>query len=292
MIRESLREKRQGVGGRSPRRRTLWLRQVLITAGLLIMIYPLGWMIRLSLMSESEIGQAGVWPQGSWTGSNYADGWSALSLDFTVFFLNSGVVALLALIGNLLSCSLTAYVLARIKFTMRPIYFAVVIATLLIPIHVLLIPQYLAFSYAGVLNTFIPLVLPKFLAVDAFFVFLMIQFIRGIPVELDQAAYVDGARHFRIYWSIILPLMRPALATTAIFTVIWTWNDFLSPLIFLTKTELYTVPVALNALFSTDTGSGTGRLIAMSVLSLVPLVTFFFVAQRQILDGISNSGLK
>ncbi|WP_223408236.1 carbohydrate ABC transporter permease [Occultella gossypii] len=259
---------------------------------LVAMIYPLLWMIRLSFLPESEVANAGLWPEGIWTGINYTEGWSTLSVDFTTFFLNSAVVAILALIGNLLACSLSAYVLARLRFRLQPVYFGVVIATLLIPVHVLLIPQYLTFSYIGALNTFIPLVLPKFLATDAFFVFLMIQFVRGIPRELDQAAFMDGAGYFRIYWSIILPLMRPALATTAIFTVIWTWNDFLGPLIYLTRTSLYTVPVALNALLSTDTGFGTGRLLAMSVLSLVPLVIFFFVAQKQILEGISSSGLK
>jgi len=277
---------------RPGRRRVQILRQVLVTLALLVMIYPLLWMIRLSLLPESEIGSAGLVPRGEWTIANYTEGWTTLSIDFTTFFLNSAVVAVLALVGNLLACSLAAYVLARMRFAMQPIYFGLVVATLLIPLHVLLIPQYLLFSYTGVLNTFIPLVLPKFLATDAFFVFLMIQFVRGIPRELDQAAFMDGAGHFRIYWSVILPLMRPALATTAIFTVIWTWNDFLGPLIYLTKTSMYTVPVALRALLSTDTGFGTGRLLAMSVVSLVPLVIFFFVAQRQILEGISSSGLK
>ena len=277
----------------SPRRRgRIWPRQLLITLALLVMIYPLIWMVRLSFLPESAIANSGLLPSGTWTTENYTEGWNALSIDFTTFFLNSAIVAGLALIGNLLACSLSAYVLARMKFAMRPVYFGVVIATLLIPIHVLLVPQYLLFSYVGALNTFIPLVLPKFLATDAFFVFLMIQFVRGIPRELDQAAFVDGAGYFRIYWSIILPLMRPALATTAIFTVIWTWNDFLGPLIYLTRTDLYTVPVALNALLSTDTGFGTGRLLAMSVLSLLPLVIFFFVAQKQILEGISSSGIK
>lgn len=276
----------------SRRRRNLWVRQGLVSLALLVMIYPLLWMVRLSLLPESAVADAGLWPTGIWTTENYSEGWNALSVDFATFFLNSAVVAVLALIGNLLACSLSAYVLARLRFKLQPLYFGVVVATLLIPVHVLLIPQYLTFSYIGALNTFVPLVLPKFLATDAFFVFLMIQFVRGIPRELDQAAFMDGAGYLRIYWSIILPLMRPALATTAIFTVIWTWNDFLGPLIYLTRTSLYTVPVALNALLSTDTGFGTARLLAMSVLSLIPLVTFFFLAQKQILEGISSSGLK
>src|SRR5699024_8186641 len=114
------------------------------------------------------------------------------------------------------------------------------------------------------------------------FVFLMIQFIRGLPRDLDEAALLDGAGRFRIYWSIIVPLMRPVLATTAIFTLIWTWNDFFGPLVYLTSIERFTVPVALNALSSADSGLGSTRLFAMAVLALAPLLVFFSVAQRHI----------
>lgn len=268
------------------------MRHVLIALALVIMIYPLLWMVRLSLMPDSEIGTAGLVPEGSLTFRNYSEGWNALSIPFSRFFINSAVIAVLSIAGNLLACSLTAYVLARIAFRMRRIYFGIVVMTLLIPFHVLLIPQYLIFSNLSLLDSYVPLVLPKFLATDAFFVFLMIQFIRGIPRELDEAAFIDGAGHLRIFWSVILPLMRPALATTAIFTLIWTWNDFLGPLVYLTSTQWYTVPVALNSLMSADSGLGIGRLLAMSVLAIAPLIAFFIAAQRHIVEGVATTGLK
>ncbi|MEQ3554251.1 carbohydrate ABC transporter permease [Pseudonocardia nematodicida] len=130
------------------------------------------------------------------------------------------------------------------------------------------------------------------LATDAFFIFLMVQFIRGIPRELDQAAWVDGAGPFRVFWYIILPLMRPALITTTIFTFIWTWNDFFSQLIYLTANSVFTVPVALNALVDSESGEGVGTLMAMSLLSLVPILCFFAFAQRYLIRGISTTGLK
>lgn len=265
---------------------------LLLGIALIFMVYPLFWMVALSFLPEGQISEAGLIPSGDWWVNNYIEGWNALSVSFTIFFKNSIIVAVLSIIGNLLACSLTAFVLARISFRMRGMYMAIIVGTLLIPFHVLLIPQYILFSSLGMLNTYLPLVLPKFLATDAFFVFLMVQFMRGVPRDLDHAALIDGAGFFRIYWSIMLPLMRPALATTAIFTLIWTWNDFLGPLIYLTSTDLYTVPVALNALISADTGLGMGRLLAMSVLSVLPLIGFFFAAQRQIIEGIASTGIK
>ncbi|HEY5787621.1 MAG TPA: carbohydrate ABC transporter permease, partial [Microlunatus sp.] len=144
----------------------------------------------------------------------------------------------------------------------------------------------------GFVNTFIPLVLPKFLATDAFFIFLMIQFIRGIPRELDQAAWLDGTGPFRTFWYVVFPLMRPALVTTTIFTFIWTWNDFFSPLIYLTKSQVFTVPVALSSMVDSETSSGVGMLLAMSVLSLIPIMLFFTFAQKYLIRGIATTGLK
>jgi multiple sugar transport system permease protein len=154
------------------------------------------------------------------------------------------------------------------------------------------VPQYILFSQLGMVNTYFPLLLPKFLATDAFFTFLMVQFIRTIPRELDAAAWVDGAGPFRTFWSIILPLMTPALVTSAIFTFIWTWNDFFTPLIYLTSTEMFTVPVALNSMMSSETSNGVGALFAMSLLSLLPILVFFVTAQKYLIRGISTTGLK
>ena len=137
-------------------------------------------------------------------------------------------------------------------------WFAIMLLSIMLPIHVIIVPQYVLFSQLGWINTFLPLIVPKFLATDAFFIFLMVQFIRGIPKELDEAARIDGAGHPRIFLQIILPLMVPALATTAIFTFIWTWNDFFRQLIFLTKPELYTVPLALRSFVDAQSTTNYG----------------------------------
>jgi multiple sugar transport system permease protein len=157
---------------------------------------------------------------------------------------------------------------------------------------VIIVPQYVLFSQLGWVNTFLPLIVPKILATDAFFIFLMVQFIRGIPRELDEAARIDGAGHPRIFLQIILPLMVPALATTAIFTFIWTWSDFFTQLIYLTDTDLYTVPLALRAFVDQQTSTDWGSVFAMSVVSLVPVFLIFLVGQRFLLRGIATTGIK
>ncbi|MEO1308256.1 MAG: carbohydrate ABC transporter permease, partial [Pseudomonadota bacterium] len=164
--------------------------------------------------------------------------------------------------------------------------------TIMLPVHASLIPQYILFNSFGWVNTILPIVTPKFLAVEAFFIFLMVQFIRGIPRELDEAAMIDGAGPIRIYFSIILPLLTPALVTTAVFSFLWTYEDFLTPLIYLTSIENYTVPQGLRLLQAARGASTWGPMLAMSLLSLVPMVIVFFIFQRRLIDGIATTGLK
>jgi multiple sugar transport system permease protein len=179
-----------------------------------------------------------------------------------------------------------------LNFRGNKLYFGLALLTMMLPFHVLIIPQYILFAEMGWINTYAPLLVPKFLATDAVFIFLMVQFIRSIPRELDHAAMLDGAGPFRIFWSIILPLMQPALITTTIFTFIWTWNDYFGPLLYLTKTKLYTVPVALKSLVDTETQNGIGIMFAMSLISLVPILLFFLFAQKHIIKGIATTGIK
>jgi multiple sugar transport system permease protein len=155
-----------------------------------------------------------------------------------------------------------------------------------------IVPQYILFSQLGWLNTFLPLIVPKLLGTDAFFVFLMVQFIRSIPRELDDAARIDGCGHAGIFLRVILPLLTPALATTAVFTFIWTWNDFFSQLIYLTDPDKYTVPVALRSFMDATTGTSWGSMFAMSVVSLVPVFLAFLIGQRYLVRGIATTGIK
>ena len=148
-------------------------------------------------------------------------------MSFTTFYWNSFLIAGLAVVGNLIACSLTAFAFARLDFRFKRFWFALMLGTLMLPYHVTLVPQYMMFLKLGWVNSFLPLVVPKFLAVDAFFIFLMVQFFRGIPREIDEAAIMDGCGPWRIYWRIMLPLSTPVLATAAIFSFIWTYDDFL-----------------------------------------------------------------
>lgn len=268
------------------------LKHVGLLALLVVMLYPLLWMVVSSFKpGDLVLSEPGLIPSEI-TFDNYRDGWNALSEPFSLFFWNSFLVTAGSILGNLISCSLAAYALARLEFRGRKLYFAITLASIMLPLHVLVVPQYIIFSNLGMVNTFLPLLIPKFLATDAFFIFLMIQFIRTIPRELDYAASIDGAGPFRTFWSVILPLMKPALATTAIFTFIWTWNDFFVPLIYLTSPDVFTVSVALSSLVDTQTQDGIGALFAMSLISLVPILIFFAFAQKQLIRGISTTGLK
>jgi multiple sugar transport system permease protein len=198
----------------------------------------------------------------------------------------------MAIIGNVLSASMAAYAFARLKFRWKPLWFVVMQGTILLPTHVMIVPQYILFKYLGWLDTLLPLFMPKFFAVDAFFIFLMIQFMRSIPLELDEAAKIDGCGRIRFYWNIMMPLSLPALVTTAIFTFIWTWGDFFAPLIYIKTDTTYTVPLALSTFLDSTGVSAYGQLFAMSVLSLVPIFVFFLCFQRLLIEGASSSGIK
>ncbi|TMR96435.1 carbohydrate ABC transporter permease [Nonomuraea basaltis] len=269
-----------------------WAVHLLVVAGALAMLYPLFWLISSSFKPNDEIfTDPGLVPE-TVVADNYATGWTALGVPFSGFFANSFLIAAAAVAGNVMSCSMAAYAFARLSFRFRRLWFAIMMMSIMLPIHVLIVPQYTLFKYLGWVDTFLPLIVPKFLAVDGFFIFLMVQFIRSLPRELDDAARIDGCGPVQVYWRIILPLSRPALITTAIFTFIWTWDDFFSQLVYLSDVSTYTVPLALRAFLDSSGGSTWGPMLAMAVLSLIPILGFFLIFQRRITEGISTTGLK
>jgi multiple sugar transport system permease protein len=276
---------------RSQRTKALIKHAVLILAGGL-MIYPLLWMVVSSLRPNDLIfREPGLW-LNSLEMSNYTSGWSALTHPFGHYMLNSAIVVIGSILGNLISCSMAAYAFARLQFNGKKLFFGIMLLTIMLPFHVVIVPQYILFSQIGWVNTFWPLLVPKLLATDAFFVFLMVQFIRGIPKDLDEAARIDGAGHPRIFLRVILPLMVPALATTTIFTFIWTWNDFFGALIYLTDPDMFTVPVALRAFVDSQSATSWGSLFAMSIVSLLPVFLVFLFGQRFLIKGIATTGIK
>jgi len=262
---------------------------------LAVVLYPLFWMVGTSFKSPDEIASnIGLIPQ-NFTPENFSEGWHKFDVAFGRFFLNSALVATLTVLGNTVSCLLAAYALGRLRFRLRGFWFAIMIGTLLLPGHVLIIPQYILFRTLGLVGgdfPYLPLLVPHFLATEAFFVFLMVQFMRGIPRELDEAAVIDGASPFSVFRHVVLPLSRPALVTTAIFSFIWTWNDFFRQLVFLSDLKDYTAPVALTLFIDSTSESSVGPMFAMSLLSLVPVFLFFVAFQRLLVEGINTSGLK
>jgi multiple sugar transport system permease protein len=268
------------------------IKHIVMIAASILMIYPLLWLIASSLRPNDIIFRTpGIWVNQLYI-ENYTKGWYALASPFGTYIINSAIVVIGAIIGNLFACTLAAYAFARLQFRFKTLWFAIMLMTIMLPFHVVVVPQYIIFNQLGWVNTFVPLILPKFLATDAFFVFLMVQFIRGIPKELDEAARIDGCGHWRIFSRVMLPLMGPALATCAIFTFIWTWSDFFTPLIYLTDPIAYTVPVALRGFLDATAGSNWGAMFAMSVVTLIPLFLVFLFGQRFLVKGIATTGGK
>lgn len=266
---------------------------VFVLAVTAVVLYPALWMFMSSLKPSSEIiGNVSVIPQDA-SLDNFVralDGIGGIS--FWTFFWNSMFLAVASVVGIAISASVSAYAFARIEFPGRSLWFALMIATLLLPFHVVIIPQYIVFNNVGLVNTFVPLLIGKFLAADAFFVFLMVQFMRNLPRELDEAARIDGAGHVRIFTSIMLPLMKPALVTSSIFAFIWSWNDFFGPLLYLKDPALYSLPIALRLFVDQTSTSDYGAQMAMAVLALIPVLLFFLVFQRYLVEGVATQGLK
>lgn len=259
----------------------------------LVMLYPILWLFGSSFKGPDEI----------WTNvnslipntirlENYAEGWAGFGdISFDIFYKNSFIYAGLSTLLAVTSSALVAYGFARLRFVGRNFWFAIMMMTLMLPIQVLLIPQYIIFSKLGWLNSFLPLLVPR-LGGDVFFIFMIVQFIRGIPVDLDEAAMIDGCDRVRIFWHVILPQLKPALITAAIFSFYWTWEDFLTPLVYLNDPHLYTVSLALRSYADPSSATNWGAIFAMLGLSLVPVFVIFIIFQRYLVEGIATSGLK
>lgn len=259
----------------------------------ILMVYPLIWLIGSSFKPRDEVFRraTSLIPENP-TLQNYVEGWAGFGgITFTTFYINSFIIAGVGTLAAVLSSALVAYGFARLRFAGKKFWFTCMLLTLMLPTQVQIIPQYIIFNKVGWINTFYPLLVPRFFG-QAFFIFMMIQFIRGIPKELDEAAEIDGASKFGIFLRIILPLLVPALITSAIFSFYWTWDDFFGPLLYLSDPNRYTVALALKNFADASGSTNWGAIFAMSVLSLVPVFALFIIFQRYIVEGISTSGLK
>ncbi|WP_172327230.1 carbohydrate ABC transporter permease [Mangrovicoccus sp. HB161399] len=269
------------------------LRYGLLTIVGLIMIYPLIWLIGASFKTNAEMfSSAGFWPKEP-TLSGYIEGWqTSTPYTFGKFFVNTLWIIIPKTIGTAISCTLVAYGFARFEFPGKKFLFATVIATLLLPNVVTRIPQYLLFRDIGWLDSFLPLWVPSALAGDAFFVFMVIQFLRAIPRDMEEAARVDGATTLQTLIYIVVPMLMPALISVCLFQFMWTMNDFLGPLIYISSVEKYPVSLALKLSIDTTEAFAWNQILAMSVLALAPSLIVFFMAQKYFIEGISSGGVK
>ena len=259
----------------------------------LLMLYPVMWLFASALKGPGEVwtNVTSLIPQ-AWRWENFSDGWRGFGgITFATFYKNSFIYAGGATLISVTASAFVAYGFARVRFRGKAFWFAVMMLTIMLPEQVLLIPQYIIFARLGWLNTFYPLLLPH-MAGSVFFILLIVQFIRGIPRELDEAAVIDGANQFALFGRVILPQLTPALITAAIFSFYWTWEDFLQPLIYLTDPRMYTVSVALRSFADPGGVTNWGAVFAMLALSLVPVFVIFVFFQRYIVEGIATSGLK
>jgi multiple sugar transport system permease protein len=259
-----------------------------------LMIYPLAWMVMSSLKESSTIFHtANELIPANPTLENYVQGWKGFShTTFATFFLNTAWVALIGTFGTLVSSPLVAYALSRLNFRLRRALFGIVLVTMMLPEQVLMIPQYLWFNSLGWVNTYYPMTVPAFFATHGFYIYLLMNFMSSIPRELDAAAKIDGCSFYSIYARVILPLSAPAMATVGIFSFIGRWNDYMAPLLYLKRTNKYTVSLALKLFMDNTSSSDYGALFAMSALSLAPIFIIFVTMQRHLTEGVSTTGLK
>lgn len=267
----------------------------IIVCGLgLVMIYPLVWMVMSSFKETNTIfTTAGQLIPERFVFTNYANGWKGFAkITFATFFKNSLFIAIVATAGTVFSSALVAYGLARCKFFGKKILFVAMLLSMMLPAQVLMIPQYLWYQKLGWVGSYKPLILPYFFAIQGFFVYLMINFIDGIPRELDEAAKIDGCSYYSIFSRIILPLISPALITASIFSFMWRWDDFLSALLYINESAKYPVSLALKLFCDPGSSSDYGAMFAMATLSILPAVLIFICLQKYLVEGISTSGLK
>lgn len=266
---------------------TRWYIHLILIAGAIVMIAPLMWMITLSLKPAQLTYQPPYLIPTHFQFSNYADAWEAAP--FPRYYLNTAIMAAGITIGQLIFSSLAAYAFARLEFPGRNLLFIIVLITMMVPFHVLMIPSYLTVLGLGWKNTFFALIVPRM--VSAFGIFLLRQFYLSLPRELDEAAMLDGASRFGVWWRIILPLSRPALATLAIFAFLFSWNDFLWPLIVADDPDMRTIQLGL-VMFQGRYSTNWTLLMAGTVTATIPTILIFLIGQRQFIESIALSGVK
>ncbi|MDQ3657023.1 MAG: carbohydrate ABC transporter permease [Chloroflexota bacterium] len=275
----------------SSKTRARWITIAILTIGAIVIMIPFYWMIATSLKAQGNIYlYPPQWIPDPVQWSNFQEVWDAVP--FATFAKNTAVIVTLVMIGTLLSCSFSAYGFARLRAPGRDVIFLIVLATMMLPSAVTLVPTYIAFNQLGWTNSILPLVVPSFFGAP-FYIFLLRQFYLSIPKEIEESGRIDGASSFRIWWDLMLPLTKPALATVAVFTFFTTYNDFFGPLIYLNSQSKHTIAVGLSYFTgSQNVGPQMHLLMAMTLMATIPSLIVFILAQRYFVQSIVTTGLK
>lgn len=265
---------------------------VLIIVGI-AMLYPLLWMFAASFKPVNEIfSTIGLFTSSpSWDG--FINGWkTGTEYNFGHYMLNTFYYVIPKVILTVVSSTIVAYGFARFEIPFKGFWFATLIGTMLLPSTVLLIPQYLMFREAGLLNSYLPLYIPTAFATQGFFVFMLIQFLRGVPRDMEEAAQIDGCNSFQILWYIVVPVLKPAIISVALFQFMWSMNDFIGPLIYVYSVEKYPIALALKMSIDVTDGAPWNEILAMASIAILPSIIIFFLAQRYFVQGVASSGTK
>jgi oligogalacturonide transport system permease protein len=258
-----------------------------------VLIYPLLWLFFASVKPSNEIfASAGLWPS-KFDFSSYLLGWKGIgTIGFSTFMVNSFELVIPVVFFTIISSMMVAYGFARFDFRFKKILFYLMIAVMMLPSSVIIIPRYLLFRKFGWINTYLPFIIPSIFACSSFFIYLFVQFLRGIPKELDESAKIDGCNSFKILVYILMPLCKPAMISAIVFQFIWTWNDFFNQLIYINSVNKYTVALGLRMSYDVTSNINWNQIMAMSIVAILPCIVVFFLAQRYFVEGIATTGLK
>jgi len=274
-------------------RSTKWGSYGLLTALGFVMVYPLIWLFISSFKTNKDIFGSSNLFTGNYVWDSYSKGWVGTGqYGFQDFFVNTFIMVVPTVLFTIISSVIVAYGFARFRFPLQTLLFSLMMATLMLPDSSVLIPRYILFNKLGWLDTYLPFIAPAAFATSAFFVYMLIQFFRGLPRELDESAKIDGCNSFTILTRILLPLCKPAIFSVGIFQFMWTWNDFFNSIIYISSVKKFTVSLGLRMTLDTSSAVSWNQVLAMSVVSIVPCVLLFFMAQKYFVEGISTTGLK
>ncbi len=266
---------------------------VLIVIIGIILLYPIAWMFMAAFKSNEEIfGTIALFPK-EWHFENFVNGWKGnAGYTYTQFFINTALLVIPTTLLTIFSATLVAYGFARFEFPFKKVLFTILLAMMMLPNTVVIIPRYMLYNQFHWVDSYLPFYVPALLCCNSFFPYMIIQFLRGIPRDLDESAYIDGCGTFRTLTDIILPLMKPALFSAGLFQFLWTYNDYFNSLIFVNSVRKYPISLAVRMSLDSESVVQWGKVMAMACVAVLPLMILFFAAQKYFVEGIATSGMK